>query len=143
MRVGENRNMKTKIIFIVAILLASATGAFAQNGGKAEPLRVKFAKGKTSAVLSGTLKQNREMEYVFGAKKNQNVRAVIASTAPKGKFHAFKIVGADGVNYLAEYDLNYELEFDAPQTGDYIIYVQFRATDKVRSGKFSLTLTVR
>lgn len=135
--------MKLKIILIVGILLASAFAAVAQNGGKAEPLRVKFAKGKTGATLNGTLKQGEEMEYVFGAKQGQKVRAVIASTAPKGKFHAFKIVGAEGVDYLAEYDSNYELEFDAPQTGDYIIYVHFNPTDKVRSGKFALTLSIK
>lgn len=135
--------MKLKLILIVGVLLASAIGVFAQNGGKAEPLRVKFAKAKSGAILSGNLKGDEEMEYIFGAKKGQNVRAVIASIMPKGKFHAFKIVGADGVEYTAESDSNYELEFVAPQTGDYLIYVNFRPTDKVRAGKFALTLTVK
>lgn len=135
--------MKTKIIFIVGILLASAIGVFAQNGGKAEPLRVKFVKGKTGAVLSGMLKQNQETEYIFGAKQGQKVKARIVSTVPKGKFHAFKIEGVNGVDYLPEYDLNYELEFVAPQTGDYVIFVQLRPTNKVRSGKFTLNLSVK
>lgn len=135
--------MKTKLTIIAGIFLASAIGVFAQNGGKAEPLHIKFAKGKTAATLSGTLKQNREMDYVFAAKKGQKVKARIVSTTPKGKFHGFKIVGAEGVDYLADYDSNYELEFDAPQTGDYLIYVHFLPTDKVRSGKFTLALSVK
>ncbi len=135
--------MKTKIIFIVGILLASAIGVFAQNGGKAEPLRVKVAKGKTIAVLNGTLKQHQETEYVFGAKKGQKVMARIVSTAPKGKFHAFKIEGTNGVDYLPDLDINYELEFGAPQTGDYIIFIYLRPTDKVRSGKFTFTLSIK
>lgn len=135
--------MKTKLTIIAVILFASAIGVFAQNGGKAEPLRVKFAKGKTIAVLTGTLKQNQEMEYVFGAKKGQQVKAQIVSTAPKGAFHAFKIEGTNGVDFLPDLDINYELEFVAPQTGDYVIFVQFRPTNKVRSGKFTFTLSVK
>ncbi len=135
--------MKTKLTIVTIILLASAIGVFAQNGGKAEPMRVKFAKGKTGAVLSGMLKQDREMEYIFGAKRGQKIKAQIVSTAPKGKFHAFKIEGANGVDYLPELDINYELEFAAPQTGDYVISIQFRPTDKVRSGKFTFTLSVK
>jgi len=82
--------MKTKLTIIVVILLASAISIFAQNGGKAEPLRVKFAKGKTAAVLSGMLKQNQEMEYIFRAKQGQKVMARIVSTVPKGKSTSLK-----------------------------------------------------
>lgn len=135
--------MKTKLTIIVGILLASIIGVCAQNGGKAEPLRVKFAKGKTGAVLSGMLKQGEQMEYVFSAKKGQKVKTEIVSTAPKGKFHVFRIQGADGVDYLSEYDLNYELEFNVPQTGDYVVFVYFRPTNRVRAGKFTLILSIK
>jgi hypothetical protein len=48
-----------------------------------------------------------------------------------------------GINYLPELDINYTLEFVAPQTGDYMIFVQMLPTEKVRSGKFTLTLSIK
>lgn len=135
--------MKKKIIILAAIFLFSSIAIFAQNGGKAEALRVKFAKGKSSAVLTGKLSGDEQMEYVFSAKKGQKISAKIVSTAPKGKFHYFKIQGAETVEYLPDSDVNYALDFAAPQTGDYLIYVNFRPTEKVRSGKFALTLSIK
>lgn len=135
--------MKIKLLIIVGVVLFSSFGIRAQNGGKAEPNRVKFAKGKSSTVLSGTLKKDEQMEYIFSAKQGQKITAKIVSTAPKGKFHYFKIEGVDGVNYLPESDINYELDFTAPQTGDYEIFVQMKPTERVRSGKYALTLIIK
>ncbi len=134
--------MKIKLAFIVGIFLFSAVSLFAQ-GGRTEPLRVKFASGKASQILHGTLKEDQQQEYVFSAKQGQKVKAKIVSPVPKGKFHAFKIEGVLGINYLPELDINYTLEFVAPQTGDYMIFVQMLPTEKVRSGKFTLTLSIK
>jgi len=134
--------MKIKLAIIIGIFLFSAASILAQ-GGRAEPARVKFASGKTSQVLRGMLKEDEQQEYIFSAKKGQKVKAKIASSAPKGKFHAFRIEGVIGVDYLPERDTNYTLEFIAPQTSDYMIFVQMLPTQKVRSGKFMLTLNVK
>jgi len=134
--------MKIKLAIFVGIFLFSAASLLAQ-GGRAEPKRVKFASGKTSQVLRATFKEDGQQEYVFSAKKGQKVKAKIASSAPKGKFHAFKIEGVLGIDYLSESDTNYALEFVAPQTGDYMIFVRMLLTEKVRSGKFALTLNIK
>ena len=134
--------MKIKLAIIVGIFFFSAASVLAQ-GGKAEPLRVKFASGKANQILRGTLKADEQQEYIFSAKQGQKVKAKIASSAPKGKFHAFKIEGVLGIDYLPERDTNYTLEFVAPQTGDYMIFVQMLPTEKVRLGKFALTLSVK
>ena len=46
--------MKTKFLIIVAITFLFAVNSFAQ---KAEPNRISFAKGKSSATKTGSLKQ--------------------------------------------------------------------------------------
>lgn len=134
--------MKIKIFGTIIAFLFCAFNIFAQHGGKAEPLRISFEKGKSNKTVSGSLKGEEQYEYIFGANAGQNVKIKIVSTAPKGKFHAFSVLGADEIDFASELDINYDLEFTAPKTGDYLILVQMRPTEKVRSGKFSLTLYI-
>ncbi|HRH46674.1 MAG TPA: hypothetical protein PKY82_33830 [Pyrinomonadaceae bacterium] len=130
--------MKTKLLIVVAILFLFAFNVFAQ---KAEPNRISFAKGKSSATKTSFLKNGETYEYIFGAKAGQKVKLKIVSTAPTGKFHYFSLLG-DGFDFATEYDKNYDYEFTAPNTGDYLLNVNFNPTAKVTSGKFSLTLTI-
>lgn len=130
--------MKNKLLISAVLILLFAFHAFAQ---KAEPNRISFAKGKSSATKTGTLKNDQTYEFVFGAKAGQKVKLSIVSTTPKGKFHYFSLLG-DGFDFATEYDKNYVYDFTAPQDGDYLVNVNFNATSKVISGKFSLTLTI-
>jgi hypothetical protein len=132
--------MKTKLLICLSIIFLMATRSFAQ-GGKAEPLRLSFAKGKSSATRTGSLKNGETYEMVFGAKAGQKVRVKIVSTAPKGKFHYFSLMG-DGFDFVTEHDKNYDYTFTAPETGDYFLNINFNPAGRVTSGKFSLTLTI-
>lgn len=133
--------MKKKIAIFVFTLFLCAPAAFAQGGGKAEPNRVKFAKGKTSAIVSGTLSNNQEMDYVFGAKAGQEITLKVVSN-PKGDLFDFTI-GGDGFDVETEYDSYAEYTFTAPQTGDYLFSVRKRPTQKVPKAKFFLTLSIK
>lgn len=130
--------MKHKLLPAVALIIFCAAAVFAQ---KAEPNRIAFAKGKSSAVKTGGLKSGETYEYVFGAKQGQKIKLKIVSTAPQGKFHYFTLRG-DRFDFVTEYDKNYDFEFTAPKTGDYLLDVNFNAAGKVTAGKFSLTLTI-
>ena len=130
--------MKTKLFLSIAIIILSATFAFAQ---KAEPNRISFAKGKSTATKTASLKSGEQYEFVFGATAGQKVKLKIVSTTPKGKFHYFSLLG-DGFDFATELDKNYDYEFVAPETGDYLLNVNFNPTAKVTSGKFALTLTI-
>lgn len=132
---------KIAIVFgILAILLVgTAVESFAQ---KAMPNEIKFERGKTSKTVYGKLKNEQIAEYMFGVRKGQKVRVEIRSYSPKGKFHTFSILGLDEINYASDYDVNYVYTFTAPETGSYQIDVFFRPTEKVRSGKYALTLTI-
>lgn len=133
--------MKIRLFFAIIILFTLALTASAQNGGKAEPLRLSFAKGKSSMTKAGTLANGEIYEMVFGAKAGQKVKIKIISTTPKGKFHYFSLLG-DGFDFATELDKNYEYEFTAPNTGDYLLNVNFNATSRVTKGAFALTLTI-
>ena len=130
--------MKTKFIVISAILLCSIINAFAQ---KAEPLRIQFARGKTSANLSGTLSNNQEMHYVFGAKAGQKISLKVTSQ-PKGNFFDFDLQG-DNFELSTEYDYYTNYSFTAPETGDYFVFVRKRPTENTTKAKFFLTLTIK
>lgn len=131
----------TKSVFLCLLCLIAATSVFAQSGGKAEPNRIKFAKGKSKAVLTGTLSNGQEMDYAFGASAGQTVTLKITSE-PKGKLFEFDLAG-DGFDLETEYDTYADYTFTAPQTGDYLIFVKKRPTEKVKRAKFFLTLSIK
>lgn len=134
--------MKTKLIVLVGIALLCAANVLAQGGGKAEPNRIKFAKGKSNATLSGTLSNNQEMEYVFGARAGQLVTLKVVSTQ-KGNLFVFRVAGAEGIEFETDYDSYADYTFTAPQTGDYLVTVVKKPAEKVPKAKFSLTLTIK
>lgn len=134
--------MKARFLITFVAILFFSVSTFAQGGGKAEPLRISFEKGKSAKTVFGSLKGDEEYEYIFGASEGQIVNLKLTSTAPKGKFHAFRVLGADEIDFVSDYDINYDLKFTAPETGDYLIFVSMRPTEKVTSGKFSLTLSI-
>lgn len=135
--------MKTKLLIIFAILLFCVGNNFAQNGGKAEPNRISFAKGKSITTVSDKIYGDLQAEYVFGASEGQTVTIKISSL-PKGNYSAFKVLNAyDSPEFTSESDINYSYSFKAPYTGDFLIWVNFRSAGKVKSAKYTLTLSIR
>ena len=57
---------------LVAVI-APVSPAFSQHGGKAEPNRIAFARGASSATVHGTVSGDEQAEYTFTAKKGQTV----------------------------------------------------------------------
>jgi hypothetical protein len=123
---------------VISFVILSAAGASAQ---KAEPLRVKFAKGKTTATMTGTLSNDQEMYFVFGAKKDQIVKLRVTSV-PKGKFFEFGVTG-DGFEVETEYDYYDNFSFKVPETSDYYVFMRKRPTERVTSAKFYFVVSIR
>ncbi len=128
---------KVSLLGVVALFAVTAISLFAQNGGKAEPGRVKFAKGKSQTVLTGTLSGDQEQEFVFGARQGQTVYI----TNPDSMRFAYRLfndtVSEDSTD-LAEPTM----EFVVPETGDYMLFVR-RANATPRTAKFSITLAIQ
>ena len=135
--------MKTKFLIIFVVMLFCAGSIFAQNGGKAEPNRISFAKGKASATMTGKIYGDLQAEYVFSASEGQTVTIKISSL-PKGNYSAFKVLNAyDAPEFTTESDINYNYTFKAPYTGDFLIWVNFRPAGKVKSVKYNLTVSIK
>ena len=132
--------MKRVSFLLVIAFFAFAASAFAQGGGKAEPGRIKFAKGKSSTVITGSLKGDSQYEFVFGARKGQTVYV----TNPDSDTFSYSVFSQDieDVNYESTDLAEPTLEFVVPETGDYMIFVKRNATSNVAK-KFSITLAIK
>ncbi len=134
--------MKTRLTFFIGILLVCAASVLAQNGGKAEPKQIKFIKGNLSANANGTLSNNQEMEFVFGARAKQKIMLKVVSV-PNGDLFEFEVDGANGIKLETEYDRYSDYIFTAPATGNYLVTVFKRPTEEVPKAKFTLTLKIK
>src|SRR5262252_491120 len=109
-------------------LLLTAAPAFAQNGGKAEPLRIEFKRGMTTTTVSGSVRNSEEYEYVLGAKKGQRLTIKITSTPLKSS--VFQLLGEDNDTLGLEHDANFDVSIVLPKDGDYFINVSRPNTAK-------------
>jgi hypothetical protein len=122
------------------IFFCCAAPVFAQNGGKAEPLRIEFKRGTTSTTLSGVVHGDEEAEYVLAAKKGQ--RLIIKLTSTPVKSSVFQLLGEDNDTLGLEYDANFDYSGVLPKTGDYFISVK-RPTSAKGTSRYKLTVTVK
>ena len=128
---------RVSFLLVIAFFAFTAISTFAQGGGKAEPGRVKFAKGKSQTVLTGTLSGDQEQEFVFGAKQGQTVYI----TNPDSLRFAYRLFNDDVSNDSTDL-AEPTMEFVVPETGDYMLFVR-RANTTPRSAKFSITLAIQ
>ena len=129
--------MRHHLLVISIVLGQSVSAAFAQGGGKAEPNRVSLAEGQSSAAVSGTLRNGREMEYLFHAEKG---RIVTINNPTKSQFD-FRIYNEE---YFSEgdFDSSASYSFEVPESGDYLLTIRKKATG-TRSARFVLRLTIK
>ena len=125
-----------KDLLAATICLIVSTVALAQHGGKAEPNRIQFAKGKTSAVVSGTLRSSEEAEYVFGAKAGQKVTI----TNPSRQFD-FRVFSEESFPD-GDFDSSPTYSFEIPADGDYNFFVR-RKVGGAKRASFRMTLTIK
>ena len=126
------------MIFFVMFLAAATTAVLAQHGGKAEPKRIEFAKGKSSVTLTGLLSTDQEMEYVFGAKKGQKVTVTNSNT---GRFD-FKVFSGENFSE-GDFDSSRTYTFEIPETGDYMFFVRKKRVKTPRTARFSMTIAIK
>ncbi|HEX3102051.1 MAG TPA: hypothetical protein VHQ01_09680 [Pyrinomonadaceae bacterium] len=130
--------MRSLLVSMVIITTFAVGGAFAQRGGKAEPKEIKFAPGRSSATLTGTLSVDEEMEYVFAARKGQKVTVTNSNT---GLFD-FKVYSEENFSE-GDFDSSRTYTFEIPETGDYMFFVRKKRVKTPRTARFSLTLTIK
>ncbi len=129
--------MAIRLVLIVLVTLATTVSVFSQ-GGKAEPKRIEFAVGKSSATLTGSLSTGHEMEHVFGARKGQTV-TIKNSNKNLFDFRVF----SDEFGLETEFESSPTLTLTVPETGDYMFFVRKKQVKTPRSARFSLTITIK
>lgn len=127
-----------KYFSIMIVLLALVGPALSQGGGKAEPKRIRFSPGNSSAVVTGSLSNGQEMEYVFGASKGQTVTVSNSKTS----LFDFKIFSEENFSE-GDFDSSRTYSFVVPESGDYMFFVRKKQVKTPRTARFSLSITIR
>jgi hypothetical protein len=122
------------------VLFCAAQAATAQNGGKAEPMRIEFKRGTMSTTISDRVRGSEEAEYVLAAKKGQ--RLTIKITSAPVKSSVFQLLGEDQDTLGLEHDANFDVSIVLPKDGDYFINVS-RPTSAKGSSRYRITITIR
>ena len=132
-----------KSAFICGCLLVffcCAAPAFAQNGGKAEPLKIEFKRGTTSTTINGVVRGDEEAEYTLAARRGQRLTIKLTSTPVKSS--VFQLLGPENDTLGLEYDANFDYSGVLPKTGDYFISVK-RPTEVKGTSRYKMTITVK
>lgn len=115
------------------VIFTCAASGFAQ-GGKAEPLEIKFEKGKSSATVGTSLAGDQQMEYSFTARAGQTVSIKCTS------LFDFRLYGEE-----ADFDTEWNSgtdSFELPAEGEYILFVR-KKRSPVRRAQFKLTISIK
>lgn len=129
--------MRSVFLLLVLFFAIGSSQVFGQNGGKAEPGRIQFAKGTSSKLLTGTLRNGQVMEYVFGAAKGQIVTIKNATSS----IFDFRVFNEEHFDE-GDFDSSPSYSFEIPESGDYLFTVRKKIAGP-RTARFSLTLTIK
>jgi hypothetical protein len=124
---------------LVIVAMNIAPLQVAAQGGKAEPLRIQFARGRDGATLNGKLRGDQQAEYSLGAKKGQKLTLGLQATPPGSV--TLKAMGPE-TNLELKPNSNQQWEAVLPEDGDYEIWV-IRASNKPGISRYKLRVTIR
>ncbi len=129
-------NLQTTFAVILSLTLYVSTAA--AQGGKAEPLEIRFAQGHSSKVLVQTLSAGQEMEYSLTAKAGQTL------TIRNRKTSLFDVrVFSEENDVETEFDSSPMMSITLPADGSYYLFVRKKAVDRPRRATFSIEVTVK
>lgn len=116
-----------KILVIVLIVFSLVGDSFAQT-------RIRFARGKSSATLSGTIAAGAVREYMIDVREGQTM--TVRATSGNKQLD-FEIVGRSGHEAWGE---NGYAQIEINQSGDHYITVKNSGSSATR---FTLTVAVK
>ena len=123
----------------LALLLAFSLAAFVPVSSAGTTKRVKFARGRTSAVLKGSLGLQETITYVLGARAGQTLILHVSIPDRQPNQHVvFSIVDPAGEDLLESYDTDWTGELK--RTGDYKVLL---STFESPAAPYVLEVTIR
>jgi hypothetical protein len=129
-----------ELVLQLLFVLCVCSVSLAQGGGKAEPNRIEFKRGTTSATVTGKIRGDGQAEYVLAARKGQKL--TIRLTSVPSRSTVFQLLGPDNDTLGLEHDANYDYSGKLPSNGDYFITVS-RPTESRGTSRYKLIVTVR
>jgi len=132
-------NLSRWALALVIALNFAIPQAYAQ-GGKAEPLRVQFRRGRSSATIAGKLRGDQQAEYVAGGKKDQKL-TINLDARPPGSI-TVNVKTPDGADLELKPDSKQQWSATLPGDGDYLLWV-VRSSVKRGTSLYKLTVTIR
>jgi hypothetical protein len=127
-----------RISIATCILFILCAFAYAQNGGKAEAKRIVFRAGASETILTGSLKNGEEMEFVFTARKDQKITLRNAATS----MFDVRVFNTDyGIE--TEFDSSREFSVTLPETGDYMLFVRRKMVRRPARSRFTVSVRIR
>ena len=126
---------RVSITLALATILLFSVLALAQSG---KVQRVRFARGRTTAVLKGAVIRATKDRYILGARGGQTMLVHVTALEKNAVFY---IVGPDGsMRPGAEDDADAtDWEGQLPESGDYSIYV----SPSRGNATYTLEVTIR
>jgi hypothetical protein len=126
-----------RFVVCISILLFSSA-VVAQNGGKAEPKRIEFANGRSSTIVSGSLSNSQEMEFVFNARKGQTVTI----SNPQTPLFDVRIFNKE-FDVETEFDSSRTFSLEIPVAGDYLLYVRKKLVQRPKRARFAIKVSIQ
>ena len=96
-------------------------------------VRVKFAKGKSSATIKGRIQGYEYVDYIVGASQGQTLTAKVSSASQWAQFVVFDSNEENLEGSIGDTDFKAKL----PQTGDYKIRVLMPRAEARRKGSMA------
>lgn len=122
------------------LLMLTAFLAFASNVSAQTKVRVKFAKGATSAALKGTITGYKYIDYIVAAKSGQTMSVNLKTSNPASGFYMYysdmkEVDGISGGKELTrnvDVDDNYTIRVILPRS----------AARRKESANFTLNVSI-
>ena len=129
------KGLSLKRLFLILFTILILTSLVNAQRGTSVVRRINFQRGRTTAVLQGTIKRGTSHDYLLRARAQQTMTVHLASNGAVG----FEIITPSG-QYLSSYTQDWSGYL--PQSGDYRINV-LPPTETNVSANYTLEVTIR
>ena len=109
------------------------------QGGKAEPLRLRIERGRSSAMVSGVLRGDAQREYVLQARRGQSLTIQMTATPPGSlRLTAWEPGGSELPLHA---DTRVRWSATLPADGDHELWIA-RVAAQQGSSRYRITVTL-
>ena len=124
---------------LVGLGCCAAPNRTLAQGGKAEPLRLRIERGRSSAAISGRVRGDAQREYVLQARRGQSLTIRMTATPPRSLRITAR--GPGGSELPLHADTRFQWSATLPADGDYELWIA-RAAARPGSSRYRLTVTI-